>query len=113
VLRILFWILALPLFILVVVFAASNPAKVSLDLWPFAQVDLPLYSVGLIGGLIGLILGVMIAWAQGASSRGRMRHLLRDLEAQKRELLSLREKVASLEAAEQQATIPARPLTAA
>lgn len=111
-LKLLFWIIALPLFVFVVVFAASNPGPVSVSLWPFMQLEAPLYSVALVGGLVGLILGVIIGWAQGGHARGRARHLMHELEAERRELLALREKVARVEATEQQATIPATPVAA-
>ena len=111
-LRLLFWVVAVPLFVFVVVFAASNPAPVSLDLWPFTQVEVPLYSIALVGALVGLILGAMIGWAQGSRSRGRVRRLMHELEGERRELIALREKVAKLEAVEQQAAIPATPAAA-
>lgn len=111
-LRLLFWIAALPLFVFVVVFAASNPAPVVLNLWPFTELEVPLYSVALVGALIGLILGALIGWAQGSRARGRVRELMHELEGERRELLALREKVAKLEATEQQATIPATPVAA-
>jgi uncharacterized integral membrane protein len=112
VLRLLFWIIALPLFVFVVVFAASNPALVTLDLWPFTQLEVPLYSIALVGALIGLVLGTMIGWAQGSSARARSRQLMHELEGERRELLALRERVAKFEAAEQQATIPSTPVAA-
>ncbi len=111
-LRLLFWVVALPLFVFVVVFAASNPTPITLDLWPFTQVEVPLYSIALVGALMGLLLGTFIGWGQGSRARGRVRRLMHELEAERRELVSLREKVARLEATEQQATIPATPVAA-
>jgi uncharacterized integral membrane protein len=108
----IFWIIALPLFVFVVVFAASNPGSVTLNLWPFTQLEAPLYSIALVGGLIGLILGTIIGWAQGGRTRGRARQMMHELEGERRELLALREKVAKFEATEQQATIPATPVAA-
>lgn len=111
-LKLLFWIIALPLFVFVVVFAASNPGLIALDLWPFTQLEVPLYAVALAGGLIGLVLGVLIGWAQGSRARRRARHLMHELEGERRESLALRERVARFEAAEQQATIPSTPIAA-
>lgn len=111
-LKFLFWVIAVPLFVFVVVFAASNPQPITLDLWPFAQLDAPLYSVGLIGAFVGFVLGAIIGWAQASGARGRVRDLMRDLESERREAVQLRERVAKLESTEQQATIPVQPAAA-
>ena len=111
-LKVLFWLIALPLFVFVVVFAASNPGLVGLNLWPFTELEVPLYSIALVGALVGLILGTMVGWAQGSGARSRARRLMHELEGERRELVALRERVAKFEAAEQQATIPATPVAA-
>lgn len=111
--KIIFWLLAAILLAFVVVFSASNPQLVSLNLWPIAELQLPLYSVALSGALLGFILGGFAAWLQGSRSRRRARQLSRDLAAERNALTVLREKQAKLEAIERQAAIPGPPLTVA
>jgi uncharacterized integral membrane protein len=112
VLKVLFWIFALPLLVFVVVFAASNPDPVKLNLWPFTELDLPLYAIVLTGGLLGCLFGALLGWASAGRSRRRSRELMRELEAERRGAMELREKVARFEAADQEATIPTAPAAA-
>jgi uncharacterized integral membrane protein len=109
--KLVFWLIALPLFVFVIVFSASNTASTDLRLWPFADIVVPLYAVVLVSALAGFVLGAIITWLQGGHVRSRVRQLMRELEAERREATALREKVARHEAAEQAATIPSAPAT--
>lgn len=112
-LKVLFWLFALPLVVFVVVFAASNPQPVALNLWPFTEIEVPLYAITLLGALIGFIIGVVVGLTRGLRSRHRVRTLMRDLERERRETIGLKERIGKFEAAEGQATIPAPPAVAA
>ena len=112
-LKVLFWLVALPLIAFVIIFAASNPESLRLNLWPFMELDVPIYALGLIGALIGFVLGVMVGWSRALSARRKTRGLMRDLERERRETISLKERVANHEAREGQASIPPPPAAAA
>jgi Uncharacterized integral membrane protein len=113
VLKVLFWLVALLLIAFVVVFAASNPTPVSLNLWPFVELVLPLYAIVLVGALIGFLLGAIVGWGQSIGVRQRVRELMRELERERRESIALRERAAKYEAAEERASIPPPPAAAA
>lgn len=112
-LKVLFWLVALPLVAFVIVFAASNPDPVRLNLWPITELDVPLYAIVLVGALIGFLIGVVVGWGQTVRIRQRVRELMRELERERREAIGLKERVAKFEATEGQASIPPPPATAA
>ncbi len=90
--KILFWIVVLPLVILATAFAVNNRADVTLNLTPFPYtLMLPVYLAVLLSVLAGFLIGGFVSWL----SHGKLRRLLRqrnrhigDLE---RELLELRD----------------------
>ena len=112
-LKVIFWLVALLLITFVIVFAATNPNPVLLNLWPFIELDVPLYAIALIGALVGFVIGAVAGWAQGFKVRNRNRQLMRELERARREMIGLNEQVAKHEAAVAQATIPSPPAVAA
>lgn len=112
-LKLLFWLVALLLIAFVVVFAASNPTPVALNLWPFVELTPPLYAIVLVGALVGFVIGVIVGWGQSVGTRQRVRELMRELERERRESIALRERAAKYEATEGQASIPPPPAAAA
>lgn len=104
--RILFWLLAVPVALLVVVFAVANRHDVRLELWPFPWVlDLPVY-LAVLGALLkGMVLGAVIAWAAGHRARRRAREQARRAESLERQLAA--------EKARSTALLPAAPDQAA
>ena len=101
-LRLLFWIFALPILVIVVVFAAMNPNEVQLNLWPVtdAGVPFPLYGVGLAGLLAGFVLGAVVALLRRSSARARVRALVQQTERDPREIASLKERLVQAERAQ-------------
>jgi len=92
--RLISWLIMVPLAVVVVTFTIANRADVSLDLWPTPIiVDVPLFSLGLVGGFVGFLAGALIAWLSGARRRAEYRKMVRQLEAAKREEASLRERL--------------------
>ena len=83
-------LIALPLLVLLVLFALSNRAPVRLGLWPtdFA-LELPL-SLAMIGGMgVAFLAGGLVVWVGGLSHRRRARRAeeaVRLLETQVQEL---------------------------
>lgn len=90
--RVLAWIIMVPVAVAVIVFSVSNRAITSVDFWPFPLVvSLPLFSVVLGSLLVGFCLGGLIAWISGAGARRRARRLSRELASAERDLNAWRE----------------------
>ncbi len=68
----------------VILFAVSNRAPVTLELWPLPyRVDLGLYAVVLLAVLAGFVAGVIAAWLMAAEQRRdarRRKAQIKDLE---------------------------------
>ncbi|MGF1641507.1 MAG: lipopolysaccharide assembly LapA domain-containing protein [Rhodospirillales bacterium] len=110
--RALFWIVVLPVSLIVLVFAAINTATVEVDLF-VGTVPLPLFAIALVGVFIGFVWGGLISWLHAGKSRARAREYVRQVETDRREIALLQEKLRKLERAERQATIPLPPANAA
>lgn len=84
--RILGWLLALPVALLVVVFAVANRHEVRLELWPFPwAIDLPVY-LAVLGALVkGIVIGLVVAWFAGHGSRRRAREHKRRADSLERQ----------------------------
>lgn len=106
--RVFYWLIVIPLFAVVIVFAVTNHGSTELSLWPVLteRVSFPIYGIALIGLFIGFLIGGLVSWIQNGRSRRRLRELQRQSEADQREIAILRDRLASSEARERQATIP-------
>jgi putative membrane protein len=73
--RFLYWIIAIPLAVLIAVFAVSNRALVTISLWPLPfEVDLPLFLPIMVALLVGLGIGFAFEWLlQGKHRRAARR----------------------------------------
>jgi uncharacterized integral membrane protein len=83
-------LIALPLLLLLVLFALSNTTPARLRFWPTDYtLELPL-SLAILGGMaIAFLLGGVLVWLSGLAQRRRTRraeHAVRLLEAQVQEL---------------------------
>ncbi|HST74919.1 MAG TPA: LapA family protein [Acetobacteraceae bacterium] len=83
-------IIAIPLLIILVVFALSNTVPVRLGFWPTGlALEVPLAVAVLIGMAIAFLLGALIVWVGELGQRRRARraeHTARLLEEQVQEL---------------------------
>jgi lipopolysaccharide assembly protein A len=83
-------IIAIPLLIILVVFALSNTAPVRLGFWPTGlALEVPLAVAVLIGMAIAFLLGALIVWVGELGQRRlarRAEHTARLLEEQVQEL---------------------------
>lgn len=72
--RVLAWLIGLPVAILAIVFAVVNRALVTVDLWPLPwTVDLPLFLM-VLGALgLGLAAGGVVGWLSSGRARSRAR----------------------------------------
>ena len=109
--RLLYWIAVIPLFLVVIVFSVTNHATTELSLWPVLTepVPFPVYGIALVALFLGFVWGGIVSWFQNGSSRRRVRDLQRQGEADQREIVLLRDRLARLQGGERQATIPPPP----
>jgi uncharacterized integral membrane protein len=85
--RLLGWLLALPLSLLAVVFAVANRHDLRLELWPLPwSVELPAYLAVLGPLVLGLVLGGLAMWLAGHRTRMTARALRRRAESLERQL---------------------------
>lgn len=72
--KVLSWLIGLPIAVLAIIFAVSNRGAVLVDLWPLPwEVMLPLYLLVLGALAVGLVVGALIAWISAGSTRARAR----------------------------------------
>lgn len=113
--RILAWLLALPVALLVIVFAVANRHDLRLELWPLPwSMDLPVY-LAVLGALLkGIVIGLVIAWFAGHTARRRAREQKRRADGLERQLEQLRREITArqLEQPRGEAKVKAEAATA-
>lgn len=92
--KLLFWIVGVPLLLIAAFFAIANRDIVAVSLWPFAEpMHLPLF-VAIVAPLyLGFVLGALAAWIASGSSRARAREATRRVDAVERENAALRSRL--------------------
>lgn len=111
--RVVFWIIALPIVAIAMAFAVSNHENVTINLWPLAyRLDIPLY-IAVTGALfLGFIVGLLYGWIGGLRARHRARIEAKHVTKLQTENEELRRKLALAEGAGRPlppATAPAYP----
>jgi uncharacterized integral membrane protein len=72
--KILWWIIGVPIALLLIMLAVANRDLVSLSLDPIGgSIELPLYLVIFLAFFLGLICGGILTWASGVRRRIRKR----------------------------------------
>ncbi|MBH62725.1 MAG: hypothetical protein CL569_09820 [Alphaproteobacteria bacterium] len=90
----LFWLLYLPLLVVVAAFAAANRHDMEINLDPLLfGLTAPVFAIVLSSILLGLIVGGLSAWFSGRQSRRNARKLRRHNALLETEIAALREKV--------------------
>lgn len=86
-----FWIITVPLLIILVDFTVMNTQEISLNFWPLPW-EKPIPAWALVFGalLVGFLFGVLVMWRHGAPARRRHRDLHRQYNMQAGELETLR-----------------------
>ena len=85
--RLIFWLLGLPLGLVVVVFAIANRQEIHLDLWPLPfGIDLAAYLAVLAPLALGLVIGALLAFAASLAIRRRARDQRRRADSLERQL---------------------------
>ena len=89
--RVVYWAVILVAALLLIPFAVSNRATVSLGLWPLPfLIDLPLYLLVLLLLLVGFVAGAATAWLAGRRARRELRRRRRRVETLESELKAAR-----------------------
>lgn len=97
--RLVHWLVTLPVTIVLIDFAVANRQEVPVALWPFAELTLPLWAVVLPALALGLICGVVIAWIGGRRWRREARACGRRVAALESELRAVEARLAEQDAA--------------
>lgn len=80
--KLLSWLITLPIIAVIASFVFSNRAEVTLTFWPFDyQFMLPVYAVALLSLFVGVIMGAVIAWIGTLRYRFEARRLRKELAA--------------------------------
>ena len=94
--KVLFWLLYLPLLVVVAAFGAANRHDVSIDFDPLPfGLTAPVFAVVLAAALIGLVVGGSSAWMAGRKWRKTARRLRRQNALLETEVAALREQIES------------------
>ncbi|MFH1805902.1 MAG: LapA family protein [Pseudomonadota bacterium] len=84
--RILYWVISIPLAILLTIFAVSNRQTVTLSLWPLPyEIDMPLFAPVMLALVAGLGIGLVFEWLVMGKHRRAARRLDTELHRLKRE----------------------------
>ena len=87
--RLVGWLLALPLSLLAVVFAVANRHGLRLEMWPLPwSLELPVYLAVLGPLVIGMVVGGVLAWTAGHRVRMTARQQRRRAESLERQLVA-------------------------
>jgi uncharacterized integral membrane protein len=92
--RLLYWLVTLVVMFVAAAFAVANRQDVSVSLWPFFEPALvPLYFVIGLALLVGLFLGILIAWAWSLGTRRAARARARRIGELERELAEAQQRL--------------------
>ena len=100
--RLIYWLIAVPLLVVAPLFAISNLDPVQLSLWPLPDewaLAVPVFAVALGGLFIGFVAGGIVAWFGAGRVRARARSAERAVRTRDIEIEELRRKVQEAERA--------------
>lgn len=98
--KVVFWIIALPIVAIAMAFAVSNHEIVTISLWPLVyRIDVPLY-IAVTGALfLGFLAGLIYGWIGSLRARHRGRVEAKQVAKLQTETEELRRKLALAEGA--------------
>jgi uncharacterized integral membrane protein len=95
-LKLVHWLVAVPVALVLVIFAVSNREAVTVTFWPLpVQVGAPLWLVVLLAALVGFLFGEIVAWVNGRRWRRDARRKTRRIDALERELAATQSQMAT------------------
>jgi uncharacterized integral membrane protein len=96
--RVVFWIVALPVVAVAMAFAVSNHESVAIGLWPLAyRLEAPLYIVVTGALFLGFVVGLLYGWIGSLRARRRARVEAKHVSRLENETEELRRKLALAE----------------
>lgn len=98
--RLVYWLIAVPLFVAATLFTISNLEKVTLKMWPLPEqwsISVPLFFVALVGLFVGFVAGSLVAWFGAGRARARARAAERTVRIRDIEIEELRRQVQEAE----------------
>ncbi len=100
-LRLISWIIMVPVALAVISFSVNNRGSIVIDVWPAPfSVEVPVFAVVLVSILGGMIVGAILAWFSGGRTRSRARMNARRAKSAEHEAAALREQVTEAETEE-------------
>lgn len=91
--RLIGWLVAIPVGLIVIAFAVANRGAVTLNLDPFpVAIDAPIWTIAVGGLLAGFLLGALIRWLFDHKGRHLARSARRRVQLLEREIANLRAK---------------------
>jgi len=112
VVKILSWMITLPLGLIIIVFSIANRTPVEVSIWPLPfTADIPLYIISLIALVSGVVWGGVSAWLAAGHIRKRSRENLRRAEHAEQDLKQAQARLVQLEQAEKDRTRSALPVS--
>jgi lipopolysaccharide assembly protein A len=107
--KLIHWLVTLPLAIIIVLFAVSNRDGIIVTFWPLpVTLEAPLYLVVLLALFAGFLVGELVAWINGRRHRREARRRARRIEALERELDATQAKLPKSEATRLPVAVGAR-----
>ncbi len=98
--KLVFWIVGVPLLLVAAFFAVANHDTVAISLWPLGDaIAVPLFAAIIIPLYVGVIIGAVAAWLSAHGVRKRARQERRRADALQRETETLKQRLDTLEAA--------------
>lgn len=89
--RLIFWLVAVPVLVVTAFFVITNRAEVTVGLWPLTvDIRLPLWALILASLYLGFMIGAIAAWAAGHRHRARAREAQAEAHRLESELERLR-----------------------
>lgn len=111
--KILSWMITLPLGLIIIVFSIANRAPVEVSIWPLPfTAEIPLYIISLIALVAGVVWGGISAWLAAGYIRKRARDNLRRAEHAEQDLKQTQARLNQLEQAEKDRTRTTLPVSA-
>ena len=97
--KVIYWVVAVPLAAVIIVFSLNNRAAVILDLWPLdiLAFPIPLFSVALVCMVAGFLIGGLIFWNSLLPSRRQKLAETMRADIAERDLLATRERLKALQ----------------
>ena len=97
--KLVHWLVTAPIALVLVVFAVSNRAEVTVTLWPLPfELQTWLFLVVLVALFVGFLIGGFVVWIGSLRRRREARQQARRIEMLEREMAGLRAGTAALPA---------------